>query len=103
MFSWFKPKERWRLVKTIMVHVGRGGVSGEKGKLYYHLHESDLGNRKVEYACTISGVDAESGGRLLDVYQETIYRWEHGRADPEIPRYGDIPEEDTVNILKGKV
>ncbi len=102
MFSWLKskPKEQWCLVRTITVPVSH---SARKGKLYYHLYESDRKNRKVEFACTIPEVDAEKSGKHFDVYHETIYRWLQGRIDPEIPRYDQIHEEDVVNVLKGKV
>ena len=102
MFSFFKrkPKEDWRLVKTISV-----GVSGraKEGKLYYHLFESNLGHRRTEFVCTIPGIDAEESGKLFTDYQEKIYRWEMGRVDPEIPTYNQVPEEETANVLKGKV
>ena len=104
MFGWFK-KEDWRLVKTIEVAIHRN-LSEEEGKLYYHLFESNLGNRKVEYQCTLSFNDSsilEENAKRIDIYQEKIYRWEHGRYDPEIPRYNEIPEEETANALKGKV
>jgi hypothetical protein len=112
MFSFFKrtPKviEKWGLVKTIYLGVSRATSSETKvnGKLYYHLLECNLGNRKIEFASTFSELDKEAtvmAGKKFDIYQEKIFRWEHGRYDPEIPRYSEIPEEDTVNALKVKI
>jgi len=107
MFNWFKfkPKEDWRLVKTIVDDVSRNSGK-EKGKFYYHLFESSRGNRRVEFASTFSDLDKEAlekAGKHFDTYQDMIYRWEHGRVDPNIPRYDQIPEEETVNVLKGKI
>lgn len=102
MFRWFK-REDWRLVKTISRDVKHDRVSG---KLYFHLFESDKGNRKVEIKTTLelpSYINLTDSAKRFDVYQEKIYRWEHGRYDPDIPRYNQIPEEETANALKGKI
>jgi hypothetical protein len=105
MFSFFKrkPKEHWQLVKTISISVS---YYNKKGKVYYHLFESNIRNRKTEIKCSIdmpSYLDLEEEAKRFDTYQEIIYRWEKGRVDPDIPTYDQIPEEETVAILKGKV
>lgn len=104
MFSLFKrrPPERWCLVKTISEDVA---LNSKKGKIYFHLHESDRGNRKVEIASTLelpSYLKLDECAKRFEVYQEKIYRWENGRVDPDIPRYNQIPEEETANMLRGK-
>ncbi len=110
-WSHFKPKskEKWALVKTFTHAVStkpKPGYTKEDGKLYYYLYESDSGNRKVEFVCNISGMPQESvdeGAKSFDVYNETIYRWLKGRVDPSIPRYNQIPEEETAAMLSGKI
>jgi len=104
MFSFFKrkPKEDWRLVKTIKIGIIHN-TSKKEGKLYYHLFESNLGNRRTRFACTFPEVDAEIMGKKFEDYHEKVYRWEMGRVDPEIPTYNQVPEEEISNILKGKV
>lgn len=106
MFSWFKRKEDWLLVKTITEEVARVQDQDDTGKAYFHLFESDKGNRRVEYSSTLRHASQESliyNLKRLDIYQGKIYRWEMGRHDPDIPRYDQIPEEETVNALRGKV
>lgn len=103
MFEWFR-RERWAQLKTVTL----GGVTwGAKtgGSMYIHLFESDKGHRKIEVACSFVGVSPEISHRYVkstEYYQKTLLRWLNGRYDPEIPRYSDIPEEDTANALKGK-
>ena len=109
MFSFFKrkPKEDWRLVKTISHPVTYGHrASKDTGIVYFHLFESNTKRRKVEIKCTFAmhyGDDLEVMARKLSIYQETIYRWENGRVDPDIPRYDQIPEEETSNVLRGAI
>jgi hypothetical protein len=107
MFSFFKrkPKENWRLVKTIPFPIS---FDGKNGKIYYHLFESNYKNRRIEVMCTLvfpayAHIDVESEARRFDIYQEKIYRWEKGRIDPEIPTYDQVPEEETVSVLRGKI
>jgi hypothetical protein len=104
MFSFFK-KQKWMLVKTITVD--QISWAGEKGgKIFIHLYESDKGNRKMESACSFSEATQEKIDTFIkskEFYQTKIHRWLAGRYDPEIPRYSEIGEEDTVNALRGKV
>ena len=103
MFSLFRPKEQWRLVKTFSVDATRISV---KGRIYFHLFESDRNSRRIEIASTFLDFQwhiLQDHARKCHLYQEKIYRWEMGRVDPDIPRYDQIPEEETVNILKGKI
>ena len=114
MFGWLKlrPKENWRLVKTFSVSATftfHNKIRKDE-KVYYHLFESDRGRRKIDIESTMNiVVDPYDGNKLqrmaekLPFYQEKIYRWKQGRRDPDIPTYDQVPEEDTVNILKGKV
>jgi hypothetical protein len=105
MVSFFKtkPTEDWRLVKTLSVDISCDRVDG---KIYYHLFESNRKNRKIDLQCTLnlpSYIKLEEEARRMGVYQEKIYRWEYGRVDPEIPTYDQVPAEETVNVLKGKI
>lgn len=101
MFSFFK-KQQWRLVKTIINPVKLNKIDGN---VYYHLFESDKGNRRIDIQCSITlpYMDLDEQARKLETYQVKIYRWEMGRLDPDIPSYNQIPEEETVNVLKGKI
>jgi hypothetical protein len=103
--SWysFLLKDDWRLVKTISLD-GSYGVT--KGKIYYHLYESRKGHRKIKVATTLSipsYMDIDKEAKKLALYHEKVYRWEMGRHDPDIPRYSQVPEEDTANALKGSI
>ncbi len=102
MFSLFKrkPREDWRLVKTHRVDVSSKSILGV---LYYHLFESNENNRRIEYDCTIPNVNLEDGHKIYPVYHEIIYPWMQGRINPEIPRYSEIPEEETAAMLRGKI
>ncbi len=99
-------KEDWRLVKTIAEPVHRELDSSVRGIMYYHLFESNFGNRKCEYANTIDGyttVELHIYANNFTVYQTKVYRWLKGRFDPEIPTYDCVIEEDLINALKGKI
>ena len=115
MFNFFKKREKevWGLVRTLTYtsvwrlrdSVGKE-LKNEPCDIYYHLYESNLANRRCEIKSTVtlsseSTVMAKSMNTKL--YQEKIYRWLNGRHDPEIPRYTDIPGEDTFNSIKGKI
>jgi hypothetical protein len=109
MFSFFK-KEKWAHVKTITgggVVWAQGHPHEKKdGKIYVHLFESDKGNRKIESACSFPEVSQEKIDdyvKSTDTYQTKLVRWLSGRYDPEIPKYSEIGEEDTVSALRGKV
>jgi hypothetical protein len=105
------PPEDWRLVISIpdnIIATQPDIITGikETGFLYYHLFESDRGNRKVTFSCTISDIPEkrlESRAKEFPLYQTKIYRWLMGRRDPEIPSYKDTEIEDTFNALKGKM
>jgi hypothetical protein len=100
-FQIFK-REKWRLVKTIKES---RVYENKSGMIYFHLHESNKNNRKIEYASTfaLDNSELEYGVKRSTTYQEILYRWLNGRHDPDIPRYDSVPEEDTFNALKGKV
>lgn len=103
--NFFKPKEQWRLVKTLTESVEQPQMN-RTGKAFFHLFESNRGNRRVEFDCSlyVSTKDTMIESlRRLELYQSKIYRWEMGRYDPDIPRYDSIPEEDTANALRGKI
>lgn len=105
MFSFFEKYfgPDWRLVKTISVDVK---YERKDGLVYYHLFETKKGKRKVEISSTLnlpSFIKLEEEARRFKEYQERIYRWEKGRYDPDIPRYDQVPEEDTANALKGTI
>jgi hypothetical protein len=105
MFTWlFGPKEEWRLVKTITDDIEQR-FTKRNGKLYYHLFESNKGNRTVEFACTLD-INKEQlceNAKRLITYQEKIFRWVNGRVDPDIPTYNQVPEEETIAVLKGTI
>lgn len=102
-------KEQWRQVTTLTIGATVSGYSlkaATDAKVYVHLFESNEGNRKMSYGVTTTGLDPkklEDFVKSTDLYHERIYRWLNGRVDPEIPRYEQIPEEETVNMLKGKL
>ena len=112
MFNWLKPKftQDWRLVKSLHVDVSysfsRAGIklSEQNGKIYYHLFESNTNSRRVEFQSTIKlkPDELDVDAKTERLYQEKIYPWLNGRVDPDIPRYSQIPEEETAVMLRGK-
>lgn len=93
-------------MKTLSVEIVQSdGHTKNDGKLYYHLFESDKGARKVEFAATVrADVNTlHNAATRFEIYQDRIYRWLNGRVDPDIPRYSEIPEEETASMLRGKV
>lgn len=102
--NWFSfRKEPERLVKTF-----KETRTTYKGTSIYfiHLFETVSGKRRAEYICNGAKYDiSQKDGWLIqtDFYQLTVYRWLTGRIDPEIPRYDQCPEEDTANMLRGKI
>lgn len=103
MFSWFRSKtfDNWRLVKTITVPNITFGH--EKIIVYFHLFESSKKKRKVEVAVSTDMSDADKRVKVLAHYQEIVYPWLQGRVNPDIPRYDEIPEEETAVMLRGKI
>jgi hypothetical protein len=104
MFSFFK-KEKWALVKTTTFTRISWGEKKD-GVIYIHFFESEKGNRKIESACSFVDATQEKIDDFIKgsgLYQTKIFRWLNGRYDPEIPRYSEIGEEDTVSALRGKV
>jgi len=96
-------KDDWRLVKSLSIDIKFEKIPGQ---IYFHLFESNKGKRRMDVQCTLSlpsYIKLEKEAMNSQLYQSTIYRWLNGRYDPEIPRYSDIPEEETVNALKGKI
>ncbi len=109
MFGFFK-KQKWLHVKTItlgnLIYGSSDSKKAKDVKIFIQLFESDRGNRKIETACSLSDVSQEKIDifvKASDEYQLRILRWASGRADPEIPRYSQLGEEDTANALKGKI
>ena len=94
-------KEQWALVKIIEEPVT---IEKKPCKFYFRLFESNKGSRKVEFGCTMASIpDLAYIAVQMDTYQGRIVRWKNGRYDPDIPRYSETAEEDTVNALRGKV
>jgi hypothetical protein len=94
-------KEVWALVKIIESSVI---INKKSGNFYFRLYESNKGARNVEFACTLPGVGSlDYIAGQMEVYNIKIIRWKEGRYDPEIPRYNEVSEEDTMNALKGTV
>lgn len=93
--------------KPVLVKVLTANVLGDmhkEGTLYYYLYENRYGKRSYEYKCTLdvrSQALYEYSMRNKQ-YTETIYPWLKGRNNPEIPKFSDIPENDTMNYLSGK-
>lgn len=52
---------------------------------------------------SLDPVKLDSFVKSTDLYHTRVYRWLAGRPDPGIPRYAQVPEEDTVNMLKGSL
>lgn len=107
MFSWLKSKlvrEDWRLVHTITTSAD---VGTSTYKFYFHLYESNKGNRKCVPLCTVPADQMRTGIDYLinqmSVFLGQIHRWVSGRYDPNIPTYNQVPEEDLVNALRGKI
>lgn len=106
-----KPKEEWRLVKEVKpMGVVRESIlmphNDEKGKVFIYLYESSYGNRTVQARCTLSSLKDEDLNDFVkgtEVYLRRIYRWLMGRGDPEIPRYDEIEQEETLHYLKGTI
>lgn len=98
-------RQKWALVKSFEaeITVESGFFEEEHGTYYIHCFESDKGNRKITCMTDIHNVDMNHALRGLSVYQHKIYRWVNGRNDPDIPRYDQVNEEDTVNYLRGNV
>lgn len=100
MFNFkFFHKEKWALVGTLRLN---------KTAYCFHIHlfESDTGKRKAEYIR--DGHPTNKFDQLMplyntDLYQERIYRWLNGRVDPDILRYNQCAENDTMNMLTGKI
>lgn len=102
MFAWLR-KEKWLHVKAFKIDRNN---TYRTNVYYIHCFESDRGNRKIE--CVLDGepYDIKKKDNWLvttELYQMQIYRWLHGRRDPDIPTYEQTGEDDTANFLKGKV
>lgn len=100
----YLKNDDWRLVKTLSVDTS---YEKSKGKIYFHLFESRKGYRKLDITTSLANlphyIDIVDSAKKFEIYQEKIYRWEKGRHDPDIPRYTQVPEEDTMNTLKGSI
>jgi hypothetical protein len=74
--------------------------------VFVHFYESNKGNRKIDLGCSLSDAEDQMLERYIkttQLYQVRLVRWLSGRLDPEIPTYNQIGEEDTANLLRGKV
>ena len=103
LIAYFK-KEKWAYVK--MFAIDDVTYERKKGKIFIHLFESDKGNRRIKSSSSFPSLEQRTIDDFVtsqDIYQEKIMRWENGRYDPEIPRFSEIGEEDTVNALKGSI
>lgn len=103
-FLSFVKREKWAYVKIFVINDVKYKL--HSGKVYIHLYESNKGNRKIKSTVTIPEVDTEIIDNFVqrqDLYQTKLVRWLEGRADPDIPCFSQIGEEDTVNALKGSV
>ena len=100
----FLTMTEWRLARTIELSVKYMSMSG---KIYFHCYESNKGARRVEISTTLRsfyyGDTPESVAKVTEIYNSRIRRWLDGRYDPEIPRYSEIPADDTANALKGTI
>ena len=104
--TWWEriTRKKWAHVKTLTIDNVK--YSSKVGKIYIHLYESNKGDRRIE--CSSSFTDLFQGSIdefviSQEIYQERLVRWKAGRYDPEIPRFSEIGEDDTVNALKGTV
>lgn len=109
MFSFLK-KEKWQHLKTEQVdqlsYSEDGRMKQKDVIVYVHFYESSKNNRKIELACSLPDANnmmVDNYIKSTDLYHTRILRWLNGRLDPEIPRYNQIGEEDTANMLRGKV
>lgn len=106
---WFGEKENWRLVSTIEYGNKISGVVRGKevtGSMWYHLFESNKGQRQVKVKVDIVGADAEkieAFGTNTKIYHTKIYRWLAGRGDPDILRYSEVDQEEVMHELRGYV
>lgn len=103
----FFKREQWRLVATIsdpvLVPVRD---SKRSGVFIYHLFESSKRSRKVKIVFTDYEIEqdkVEKFARASAFYNAEIYPWLVGRNFPNISKYDDIPEEETVLFLKGAI
>lgn len=113
MIKYFKKLfkiEKFRLVRTIEIHYNMvdnliDNNIEESHIMFCHLYESDIGSRKVKNISTSLKHNSKPDimAESFTEYQRTIIRWLAGRHDPDIPSYNDIPEEDTISELRGKI
>jgi hypothetical protein len=105
MFSWLKKllpkKEVWRLVHTLSVQVSitaKISRKEETGEVYFHLMESNFGNRKYSVGASTSGLNRlEDDVKHLRVFHDTVFPWLHGRYVTGIPSYNDV---DALDVQK---
>lgn len=109
MIGFFKKlfeKEKWAVVKTYEINITDSDTHKVSiGTFYIHLSESSKGRRKAEPISTYKfyGEKPHQAMKRTEYYNTIIHRWLNGRNDPNIPRYSEIGEEDTVNYLRGKI
>jgi hypothetical protein len=88
-----RPHEQWKLVKSIKLEIVRNKT--DEGKFFYHLHESDRGNRKVDYTCTFPVINSKRSSLhqlaiTFDDYHEQVYPWLQGRYVAVIPSFAEV-------------
>jgi len=104
-----KEKEVWRMCISLKypcgIVVGAGSRKEQEGQLYYHLFESNLGNRRVQARASaeVSQAATDKFAKSTDFYHQKIYRWLAGRNDPDIPRFTEIDAAETMHYLKGTI
>lgn len=106
-FSKPKVKKKWRLCKTIeheypmhLIKVGGTGIS----PLFYHLFEAEDGERIIlaKINCLkYSQSKLDNYAANTSFYNLVLFPWVCGRNSPDIPRYEDIPGEETMLYLTG--
>lgn len=104
----FLQKDKWAHVTTLQVDAWSRDGRKTHGYVYMHLYESLKGKRKVRFTSTFGELSLSSEELTMfstatEIYQTRVIRWLSGRYDPEIHRYSEIQEEDTLNALRGKV
>lgn len=108
-FDFFKskkePVEQWKFLKTDSFQTTITGRGDTKYNFYIHYYESNFGNRKAEYTTDLvnTQTSTEFFVKQDPIYHTKVYRWLNGRADPDIPAYSNVEQDDLSNMLKGKV
>lgn len=86
--NWFRRlfiKEDWQLVRSLDSSIHWTDV-GQVDRIYYHLYESNFGNR---YADILESGLAKSykSGKESTIYMKKIHPWLKGATFEDIPAY----------------